>query len=333
VPPTARPAPGLCVVVPVHNGEATLRRCLDALVAECGPDVEIIVVDDASTDTSASIAEAIGVVVLTLPKNVGASAARKHGIGATTAPVVVLVDADVVVRPGAIRSLLDALEAPDIIGVNGIFDLDISTAGLVTAFTNTSLHYQHLRHGDRVSSTFTSLCAVRREAFLARGSWEERTSRFADDVGTRWRLPPRSIALAVRAQCEHLKAVRLGGLLRHRYQVGWHFIRSLQNNSETARRRPEAVLLAWRYPANSVVAALSVVLLPLGPATPLVSGALFAIVNLDFALFTLRVRGPLEALLAIPISALEGYAYTAGMSASTVDLLRRKLAAAPAPAR
>lgn len=323
----------VAIVVPVHNGADTLARCLSALVVEAPKGAEIVVIDDASTDQTAHVAGNFPVRLVRLPENGGASAARNLGASLVDAPIVVLVDADVVVRPGALAHLLAPMQDHDIVGVNGLFDLELSTPGLVTAFTNTSIHYQHLRHGARVASTFTGLCAIRREPFLRAGGWDSHTSRFADDVGTRWRLPPRSIALATGALGDHLKSVRLGGLLRHRFQVGWHFVRSLHDNAEAAYARPSSVLLAFRYPANSATAALSLLLLPLGPLGLVTAGGLFVLINLDFAVFTLRRRGLREALCAIPISALEGYAYTFGMTRSTVDLLRRKLAPTPAPAR
>lgn len=327
------PGERLAIVVPVYNGAATVARCLTALVAEAPAGAQIVVIDDASTDETVNIVRTFPVRLVQLRPNGGASAARNAGVSLVDADIVILVDADVILRPGALAHLLAPLEDESLLGANGLFDLNLSTPGLVTAFTNTSIHYQHLRHGSRVASTFTGLCAIRRDPFLRAGGWDPRTSRFADDVGTRWHLPPESIALATCALGDHLKSVRLGGLLRHRYQVGWHFVRSLHENADSATNRPSSVLLAFRYPANSATAALSLLLLPLGALGVGLTGGLFVLINLDFALFTLRRRGVREALCAIPISALEGYAYTFGMTRSAVELLRRKLAPTPAPAR
>ena len=220
-------------------------------------------------------------------------------------------------------------------GANGILALDIGTPGLVTAFTNTSIHYQHRRHGPYVASAFTSLCVLRREALEAMGGWDERTSRFADDVGSRWHLPKGSIALEIGAQGEHLKHIDLPGLLRHRCRVGAMFVASVSDHLPEAAARPGAVLLASRYPLNTAIATGTVLLLPLWLVRPrllLVPAALFTIVNLDFALFTLRHRGPTEAILAVPISALEGFAYGTGLAEGGIVRLRRKLGSS-APAR
>lgn len=327
--------PRATVVVPVHDGAETLPACLAAL-RDLPADVDLVVVDDASTDGSGALARGFGVRVLTRPARGGASAARNSGVAATDADILVFVDADVVLRPDAVARLLARLEAdPELLGVNGILALDLGTPGLVTAFTNTSIHYQHLRHGAYVASAFTSLCALRRSALTQMGGWDERSSRFADDVGSRWRLPPRSVALELGAQGEHLKAVHLRGLLDHRRRVGLHFVRSLAENLGAARARPSSVLLDTRYPLPTALAAGTILLLPLWLLRPrlLTLPALaFTLVNLDFALFTLDHRGAVEALLAVPISALEGFAYGTGLAQGAIVQLRRTLGP-PAAAR
>lgn len=323
----------LSVVVPVYNGAPTLDRCLAALCAALPPDSEVVVVDDASTDDSAAIAARHPVRLVRRANNGGASAARNHGVSVSDAELFAFVDADVVVRPDALTRLVAALD-DDTLGANGLFALDLSTPGLVTAFTNTSIHYQHLRHGKRVASAFTGLCVLRRAALARMGGWDERTSRFADDVGTRWHLPPGSLALVPEAQGEHVKAVRLLGLLKHRAQIGRHFVDSVLDNWGEAKERPRAALLDLRYPLNTLAAGLTVVLLPFGrPTWFVVPLGILVVANADFVRFTLRHRGPVEALAALPISALEGYAYGAGLAAGLLTRSRRSRVRAPAAAR
>ena len=326
----------LSVIVPVYNGAPTLERCLAALVAALPAGGEIVVVDDASTDSSSTIAARHPVRLVQREVNGGASAARNHGITAADGELLAFVDADVVVRPDALRHLVSAMSDPARMGANGLFALDLSTPGRVTAFTNTSIHYQHLRHGAAVASAFTGLCVLRREALGRMGGFDARTSRFADDVGTRWHLPSGSIALVAEAQGDHLKAVTLGGLLRHRRTVGWHFVTSVLDNWGAARARPETAVLALRYPLNTLAAALTLAALPVAPFAPLVlvlPVGLLLSANADFVRFTFTHRGPVDALVALPISALEGYAYGIGMTLSLADHLRRSLDRAPTSAR
>ena len=69
------------VVVPAYNSSRELRECLPALIRSTSPGLEIIVVDDASTDDTSTVAAAHGVVVLRLARNSGPGAARNAALG------------------------------------------------------------------------------------------------------------------------------------------------------------------------------------------------------------------------------------------------------------
>src|SRR5262245_14909514 len=92
----------LSVIVPVYNDRAGLSRSLPALAAGAGPDVEIIVVDDASTDDSAAVASRFPARLIRMPANAGPAAARNSGARQATGDILVFVDSDVVVAPGAL---------------------------------------------------------------------------------------------------------------------------------------------------------------------------------------------------------------------------------------
>lgn len=87
------------VVVPVHDGAAHLPRCLAALLRQKAERLEVIVVDDASTDDSARIVDELAahdprVRLLRLAESRGAGAARNAGLAAATGEYVAFVDAD-----------------------------------------------------------------------------------------------------------------------------------------------------------------------------------------------------------------------------------------------
>lgn len=100
----AAPRPAVSVVVPVYNAERYLRRCLDGLRAQTmAPDMELIFVDDGSTDGSLAIlrsleAEDPSVRVIRQP-NAGVSAARNAGARAARGAYVGFVDADDRIEP------------------------------------------------------------------------------------------------------------------------------------------------------------------------------------------------------------------------------------------
>ena len=91
------------VIIPVYNAASYLPRCLDSVLGQTLKDIEVICVDDGSTDGSAAIladyaAKDSRVKVIT-QRNVGAGAARNVGIRAATGEYVGFVDSDDFIDP------------------------------------------------------------------------------------------------------------------------------------------------------------------------------------------------------------------------------------------
>ena len=90
--------PAVSVIIPVYNTEKYLRRCLDSVCSQTLKDIEVLAVDDGSTDGSAAILaeRAAGDLRIRViaQKNAGAGAARNVGIEAATGEYVGFVDSD-----------------------------------------------------------------------------------------------------------------------------------------------------------------------------------------------------------------------------------------------
>jgi N-acetylglucosaminyl-diphospho-decaprenol L-rhamnosyltransferase len=101
----------LTIVIVSYNARDDLARCLDSLLAAPPAiDHEIVVVDNASTDGSAEAASAHpGVRLIALPANVGFAAANNAAIRATQGELILLLNSDTIVPPGAIDGLVGAL--------------------------------------------------------------------------------------------------------------------------------------------------------------------------------------------------------------------------------
>lgn len=321
--------PPLSVVIPVYNAAATLEHTLSALQEAIPAGAEVLVVDDASTDASMAIARQFPFEVLSLPRNRGTSAARNTGWRAARSDRIAFVDADVVVGAGALSRMARTLDQePQTLGVNGIFGLAPCPPGLISSYVNTSIHFQHLCHGQRVSSAFTAICILRREALEQMGGWDERWfSRYADDVVSRFRLPPSSLRMDPQAQVTHLKAVQLSGLLRHRFNIGYFFPRSILANLAAIPEKWDLLWLASRYPLNTLAAAglvgcigLALISGPLSAPLLILPLAITVGANAQFFRFTLKQHGLKMASLVFPLSLMEGFCYLAGMTHSALHL-------------
>ncbi len=101
--------PTLSVVLPAKNESGGLRKTLPQL-RELYPAAEIIVVDDGSTDDTASVAAALGAKVVSHPYSKGNGAAIKSGARAATGDILVFMDADGQHRPEDIARLLNRFQ-------------------------------------------------------------------------------------------------------------------------------------------------------------------------------------------------------------------------------
>lgn len=90
--------PKISVIIPVYNTAAYLPRCIGSVTGQTYRNLEIILVDDGSTDDSARICEAYAGkdsrIVFIKQENSGNTAARKAGLGAATGEYVMFVDSD-----------------------------------------------------------------------------------------------------------------------------------------------------------------------------------------------------------------------------------------------
>ena len=109
--------PLVTIVMPVHDGEAFIEAAIESALASSLGDVEVVVIDDASSDGSAARVRALmerwperAIRLLTLASQSGIGAARNHGFRLARAPLVVPLDADDLLFPLGLARLRAALE-------------------------------------------------------------------------------------------------------------------------------------------------------------------------------------------------------------------------------
>ena len=110
--------PRVSVVVPVYNVETYLPQCIDSIRAQTLRDIEIICVNDGSTDRSGALLELYARlderVVVVSKQNEGVSAARNDGIDRARGDVICFVDADDVLEPRACETVARVFEERDV---------------------------------------------------------------------------------------------------------------------------------------------------------------------------------------------------------------------------
>ncbi|HEU5316711.1 MAG TPA: glycosyltransferase family 2 protein, partial [Chloroflexota bacterium] len=103
----------IAVVIVSFNTAALLARCLDAVLAQVSPDDEVVVVDNASSDASATIVRDRYPTVRLIQnqQNRGFGAGCNTGIRATHAPLVLLLNPDCRLAPGSVGGLLRFMQS------------------------------------------------------------------------------------------------------------------------------------------------------------------------------------------------------------------------------
>nr|WP_286160560.1 bifunctional polysaccharide deacetylase/glycosyltransferase family 2 protein [Streptomyces yunnanensis] len=115
-PPVTEP---VSVIVPAYNESAGIEAAVRSLLASDHP-VEIIVVDDGSTDGTADLVESLGLPVRVIrQQNAGKPAALNTGLAAASHDLVVMVDGDTVFEPGTVRTLVHPFADPRVGAVSG----------------------------------------------------------------------------------------------------------------------------------------------------------------------------------------------------------------------
>ena len=103
--------PEVCVIIAAWNAERTLRRAIESVLAQEDASVEVVVVDDASTDGTLALARGLAegaprLTVLAQKRNAGPAVARNRGLAASRAPFVTVLDSDDTMAPRRLADLL-----------------------------------------------------------------------------------------------------------------------------------------------------------------------------------------------------------------------------------
>jgi len=109
--PAGVAAPVVSVVIPCYEQGHFLAEAIDSALAQRGVTLEVIVVDDGSTDDTARIAAGYLEVRLIRQPNLGLAAARNRGLAASRGRYLIFLDADDRLVPGAAATGVEALEA------------------------------------------------------------------------------------------------------------------------------------------------------------------------------------------------------------------------------
>lgn len=199
--------PLVSIVVPNYNYAESLAVCLRGIQAQTYPHVEVLVVDDASTDDSVAVAEALGVRVVRLADNGGCARARNVGAAHTSGEILFYVDSDVAMAPDAVARAVDVLRAePDVGAVCGLEEPEpLLHDTAVARYRGLQYHYWSASSEGDITVLFPAMLALPRAVYEEVGPFNEGLTQ-TEEVDYGYRLSRRyrvRLTSAVRGRHDH----------------------------------------------------------------------------------------------------------------------------------
>lgn len=213
--------PSVSVVVAARDAAPTIEHCVSSLREQDYPSglVELIVVDNGSSDTTAERAAGCGARVLHESKR-GSAAARNRGIEAARGEVVAFTDADCVAEAGWLRRMVEPLADPEVgVACGEVRALEPASAaeqlGEVIHDTRKAIEVY------RPPYAVTSCWASRRATLAELGGFDESLLRGQDtDLSYRMLAAGLRLVFVPGAVIRHRNERSLRGLLRQGYRHG-----------------------------------------------------------------------------------------------------------------
>ncbi len=206
------------VVIPAHDAAEHLDVCLAHLARSQVAPLEVIVVDDGSSDHTAAVARRHGATVLSTGIRRGPAHARNLGSAVARGEILFFIDSDVCVRPDTVARVADSFaDDPALDALIGSYDDSPEAGDFLSQYKNLMHCFTH-QTGRREASTFWSGCgAIRRELLLAHSGFAEGYDRPAiEDIELGYRLVTarRKLVLDRDLLVKHLKRWTLWGLVK-----------------------------------------------------------------------------------------------------------------------
>ncbi|MGH7860040.1 MAG: glycosyltransferase, partial [Candidatus Binatia bacterium] len=222
IPPPLTERPKVSVVICAYNAERTMEACLDSLLELDYRPLEIIVIDDGSTDGTLEISERYPFRVIH-QTNRGLSAARNAGIEAATGDIVAFTDSDFVDDPQWLSYLVGAMERNGWVAAGGPNLPPPEEERVASCVAAAPGGPTHVLVDDEIAEHVPGCnMAFRRDVLRAIGGFDVRYTAAGDDVDLCWRLQDEgwAIGFSPAAIVWHFRRNTVGAYLRQQRGYG-----------------------------------------------------------------------------------------------------------------
>jgi cellulose synthase/poly-beta-1,6-N-acetylglucosamine synthase-like glycosyltransferase len=251
------------------NAASTLADCLLALRAQTLPKerVEVIVVDDGSTDKTAAIAAKYRAHVVQIA-NAGPAVARNRGVEVAVGSILVFTDADCAPEPSFLEEILRPFEDEDVVATKGVYHTDQGSLTARFVQAEYESRYRIMLRLDSIDFVDTYAAAYRRDAFEAVGGFDESfplPSVEDQDLSFRFARGGARMVFCPKAVVTHHHANDPVAYFRKKMKIGYWKMRVLA-------RFPEKAVSDSHTPSSMKIEILSVALIVASLPVALISG-------------------------------------------------------------
>ena len=325
------------IVIPTFNGAARIGYCLDALMTQiAGRNVEILVVNDGSTDNTASVVGRYPAVRLITQANAGPAAARNRGAAEAQGTILLFTDDDCVPMSDWLEVMLAPFKDPSIVGVKGVYRT--RQKSLAARFVQIEYEdkYRLMAGLDSIDFIDTYSAAFLRDRFLEMNGYDTTFPvACAEDIELSYRMSARGwkMKFVPAAIVYHTHPSTFSSYLKKKYKFAfWRVLAVRKNPAKGVKdsHTPQIMKLQLLF-APALLGALlfDFIVRPVVPASAIVLGA-FLLSTLPFALRAIR-KDPVVGILSPMLLAARACAQVMGVVAGMIYVGRRPAEAATSP--
>jgi len=212
----------ISVIIPARNSESTIDLAISAVLRQkCRSELEVIVVDDASTDSTCGVVKKFPVKLIALDKNVGAGAARNRGAANASGEFLVFVDSDVYLESGALTRVEEFFERhPHFSALVGNYTDFPAERGACPVYHNFFTRFHHQLSDQEIEWFWGALSAIKKDIFdKLSGFSEQYPGASAEDIELGYRLAESDypIAFVPSLRGAHARKFSFGSMLYNDY--------------------------------------------------------------------------------------------------------------------
>lgn len=316
------------IIIPTFNGACRISKCLDALLTQTtSRKVEILVVNDGSTDDTHNVVARYSGVHLIHQLNAGPAAARNRGALAAQAPIILFTDDDCVPTVQWVEAITAPFQDPEVVGTKGIYRT--LQKSLVARFVQTEYEdrYRRMASLSRIDFVDTYSAAFRRDRFLEMNGYDASFPlACAEDVELSYRMSARGwkMKFTPAAVVYHTHPDTLSWYLTKKYKFAFWRVIAVRKNPGKAMKdshTPQLMKVQLLFaPALLLAVVLDSTIRMAVPASVLVLAG-FVASTLPFALRAMR-KDPAVGLLSPLLLAARACAQVVGVAAGLIYAIR-----------